>query len=185
MCPYGNDPLFITAHQTEYDNQIQTVTLASGATLVDKTFALKFTSRLNETFTTDAITITATANAATLGSTIQSKLLALPNKVIDGVTVSCTQSAVGSLVISITFTGNANQGFQNLVELDKAPCSTGCNPIVSGLMALTTGTIAQTTDADYNSYQCGRRGKCDYDTGLCACFNGFTGNNCNTITALI
>lgn len=181
MCPYGSDALFADVRVTTYAKNVQTVTLTGSATLVNKTFALKFTTRLNETFTTDPVTVG--TSTTTVATAVTNALLALPNKVIDGVTVTATLAGV-SCVLAVTFTGNANQGQMNLLELDVAACGAGCNPIVTGLV-LATGTIAETTTADFNSYQCGRRGKCDYDTGLCACFTGFTGDNCNTITALI
>jgi len=31
---------------------------------------------------------------------------------------------------------------------------------------------------------CSNRGNCNYDAGLCECYNGFTGDNCNALNAL-
>jgi hypothetical protein len=105
------------------------------------------------------------------------------------------------LVIYIKFTGASVQGPQNMLTVKADPCGAGCTPQLTGLTGLSvqynsvqelpTGrtipgfvTFAY-AGVDYQSFECGRRGKCDYSTGICQCFSGYTGQACNTITALV
>lgn len=214
QCPHGNDSLDTRANTgVSAVQQVQTITLLSGgpyiyainatskagqADFVDKTFALTFTSQLGEKYTTIPVALTATNGHSAMAGRIQSALLDLPNKVIDGVTVtanaftnpSSTEDWAG-MKVRVTFTGNSVHGTQHLLEVNADPCGAGCTPRIDGLVTLMTGgtnitsSVKQTTAADFNSYECGRRGKCDFETGICSCFEGFTGEACSTPTALV
>jgi hypothetical protein len=154
----------------------------------DRTFALTFKSRLNETFTTIPIEVNK-ASPVTMSSQIESALLNLPNGVIDGVHVHSDVASSASndvYTINVTFTGDSNQGQQNLLVVEDYACSDGCTPKLTGVdMTHSTGNVTEHLFADYNSFECGRRGKCDYDTGVCECFEGFTGPSCGLCTSLI
>jgi len=106
------------------------------------------------------------------------------------------------ITIQIEFVGEHVQGRQNLLTMRNYLCGDGCTPQLSGLELVPgslligsnsvtntdindDGTTTTEEVSDFNSYECGRRGKCNYDTGVCQCFAGYTGLACNTITALV
>lgn len=217
MCPSGNDAMATradTSTANPLQQQVQKISLVDGGTdgkgtgaavvnFVAQSFALRFTSKTNETFTTIPIQITVDGSDATLPDiaalnvAVEAALMALPNHVIDLVDVACTNeadsaAAVSVLQLLVTFQGRSVDGNQNLLEVVSDPCTAaGCTPKVTGLTNLISvftadaSSVSATESADYNSYECGRRGKCDGETGTCACFEGFTGQACQTITALV
>eukprot|EP00604_Paraphysomonas_vestita_P002546 CAMPEP_0174818122 /NCGR_PEP_ID=MMETSP1107-20130205/749_1 /TAXON_ID=36770 /ORGANISM="Paraphysomonas vestita, Strain GFlagA" /LENGTH=297 /DNA_ID=CAMNT_0016029561 /DNA_START=281 /DNA_END=1173 /DNA_ORIENTATION=- len=194
MCPYGSDMMDnrdamyrSLLYQTQ---RLRFVSETNLQTLDGRTFALTFKSKLNETFTTIPIVFTPSSPIA-VANDIRDALLALPNGVVDGVHVHADANAVSAssatvFVANITFTGPSNQGKQNILTVEDFACADGCSPLLTGLdLKPATGNVTETIPADYNSYECGRRGKCDYNTGICECFEGFTGPTCGTCTSLI
>jgi len=205
MCPYGNDVLDVRDNllvSTKY--QVQELHfLATGNTedtdLNGRTFAITFKSRLNETFTTIPIVFDKD-DLSDFRHDIQLALLNLPNRVIDGVSVAAMWDDTSNYVkVNVTFTGPSVQGPQHLLVVEDYECGAGCTPRLDGLNVETryltadpwwgtdlqrSSNVTEVRLADYNSYECGRRGKCDYSTGLCQCFTGYTGDNCNTLTTL-
>ena len=162
---------------------------------VKKSFALTFTSKTNETYTTIPVELN-TADAAgitDLAADIKAALEGLPNRVIDTVAVTAANWQKDSgrgMQFKVTFSGDAVHGKQNMLEISTNLCGDGCTPKLDGLLSLvsntnTTSSIVEETAADFNTYECGRRGKCDFDTGLCSCFEGYTGESCTSLTALI
>jgi len=210
MCPYGNDAMATRAdtsdalqYQTQkiviysggLDGQGNNTSSSSVVDFEDNTFALTFTSAVNETFTTIPILVKPSVDnwETTLAASVTSALRSLPNQVIDDVTVTVTQMGnelgVG-FSVNVVFNGDAVHGRQNLLEVSANPCADGCTPQITGFPLMITGSnttsyVVESVAADFNSYECGRRGKCDGDTGICSCFEGFTGASCTTITALV
>jgi len=201
-----------------------------------RTFALTFTSKLNETFTTIPIVMPADDTVQHMRNfflDVEHALEALPNGVIDNVKVNGDmristwkdgavrpwqedktggnaagdanmeisdqsgvesgtaaldggQADVDALYINITFQGKNVQGPQNLLTVKHIACADGCTPKLDGLdLRYDTMNVTEIYQADYNSYECGRRGKCDYNTGICECFSGYSGLSCGTITSLV
>lgn len=208
MCAYGNDIMDVIPGFDEnsmigmpgYGNEVahvQTVTLYDAednmANFVSKSFAIRFTSKLNQTFVTQPIMWS--NDDDTLAGYIESALKKLPNKVIDDCEVTVNTIAGTSVEIDVSFTGAAVQGPQHKLEILQDKCITdeGCNPRITGLTNIrsftdapdTLSTVVVTTAGSHQSYECGRRGKCDRNKGLCQCYTGFTGETCGILTALI
>lgn len=183
--------------------------------MTGQTFALTFKSRLNETFTTIPINFDASdladfvndiqlallnlPNRVIDGVTVQAEkgLTSAKYGPDNNYTSAGDADGFGSatvsrnmLTVTVTFTGEAVQGPQHLLAVEDYECSIGCTPKITGIdvqhrLNHQQSNITEVVLADYNSYECGRRGKCDYATGLCACFTGYSGENCNALTTLV
>merc|ERR1711907_766182 len=164
----------------------------------------------NESFTTVPITVE-DADTVDLGNKIELALQGLPNKVITNVNVNVTMGYesrgfginlpddVAFINLNVEFTGASVMGPQNLLIVEANLCDNGCTPKLTGLSLLSVAhespaanadrsmlsRVTEMQPADYNNYECGRRGKCDYDSGICECFEGYTGEACSIQTALV
>jgi hypothetical protein len=203
-----------------YKNQIQNITLfaagmfgngtySSFADFYNHTFALTFTSTLNETFTTIPITIVqklpSASNERELEKSIELALESLPNKVITDVHVSVMfgydhraggpngmsdDTGIAFFNLNVEFSGYSVKGAQNMLVVKVKPCGNGCTPQITGIdiLSATDGSLSfvkQQVASDFMNMECGGRGKCDYTQGYCECFSGHTGEACATQTALI
>ena len=205
--------------------------------LLNHSFALTFTSKMNQSYTTKPLVLNATADPINMTQgfsyDVRKALVELPNYVIDDVDVDCQllfiesknePSLYPSLSCLIAFTGETVMGPQYLIEVETEECLDGCTPKLENPVQLKShsrlnmtgsssgggwpgpegvysalrsykGNLTEMPDiysfvkeqvkADYNSYECGRRGKCDYSVGECECFEGYMGDRCQMQTALI
>merc|ERR1719486_39257 len=186
MCPKGNDVMDERQNLvTALNYQTQTVTLigagalgdgkrsgcgapATDACFVDlvgNSFALTFTSKLNQSYTTKPIIVQDIANAVpatvagaelTTSMAVQSALHELPNYVVDSCDVTCTyEYAVGvddvypSVKCAIKFDGGSVAGPQYLLEVEAEKCDSGCTPQLSSPVQLKSALVGSTAAAQY------------------------------------
>lgn len=190
MCPYGNDVMATRADQGRSQlYQVQRITFRSETSsfggLSSKSFALTFQSRMNETYTTTPIVVDL-SDLETFATRIRNALVKLPNGVVDDIGVqAAADSATDSVFVDITFMGSDTEGNQHLLTVEDYSCGDGCTPKLGGLdLADSSGNVTLSVAADFNSYECGRRGRCDYSTGICACFSGYSGSACSVLSTL-
>jgi len=172
-------------------------------------FALTFRSTLNEEFTTKTLNVFNLTDEMVI-----SALSDLPNKVIEDVEVNLYRNlskatadafTFGSvrlypnidgnawystdLVILITYSGAMTTGDQFALECKTAYCGAGCQPMLTEPLDFKEGsscTVINNYDTAFGvNIECSGRGSCDYGSGLCQCYEGYTDEYCSTQTALI
>lgn len=174
---------------------------------VDKgrSFSFIYMNKWNETFNTRPVVFPSAPSGRIINKDcmefavqIKEALYAIPTRQIERVSVQvdCDDANPTNITeastrtkINITFTGEWNEGPQHMVIPNTRTCLTGgCSPIQDGLnlapASYYNGTSTEQQISDKESVECGGRGKCDYATGMCECFQGYHGLACGSITAL-
>lgn len=170
-----------------------------------RTFALQYTSVTGVQYVTQAINFKCQASEMDEFAMHMSLALArLPNRASEGVTVKAKILSNDQIEAVFEFKGCYNEGNQNFLAVLADWCGNGCTPKITGLELqnfwgrfegfdhvtadptdMATSNITVTQKADYNSYECGRHGSCDYTDGQCSCFSGYSGIACGVQDNLV
>lgn len=150
-------------------------------------FALTFRSALGEEMTTRTL-----SSAYLTSSELAQALNALPNNVIKGLKASVNHTVsteLHVLDITIEFDDHNNPGDQYALECLSGVCGDGCQPkLAQGLAGGKPGSFCRVSElvkAESRAFECSARGRCNHDTGLCECYEGYSGEVCDTQAALM
>merc|ERR1711871_330675 len=74
-----------------------------------------------------------------------------------------------------------------VITLDSMPTTSATTVAKTLLYKSPVGScnVAETTKGTFESYECSNRGACDGKSGLCACYEGYSGESCQTQTVLV
>jgi len=104
-----------------------------------------------------------------------------------------THPAAAASTIAIVdlgaFTTNCDSIYlaRHVLTLDSMPTASGVTVEKRLLYTSPVGScsVAETTKGTYESYECSNRGACDGKSGLCTCYEGYSGQSCQTQTVLV
>jgi len=180
MCKRGDDPITQNIDELTATYQLpeeQTITFGGSAEAAAGEFTLTYKDWRGREWTTWGITaLTVTASA------IKEALEALPNSAIPGVTVSRTDAQN----YVVTFDHAALKGPQTRLTVGTSGCTeNGCQPMYTEILAGGTVTVATNVAGTHEWAVCSNRGACDADSGLCVCYNGYSGERCDIQTVIV
>merc|ERR1711907_79798 len=110
--------------------------------------------------------------------------------------VSPTHPSAGATTVAFTHTDLADSAaYTNcavslrryVITLDSMPTASATTVAKTLLYKSPVGScnVAETTKGTFESYECSNRGACDGKSGLCACYEGYSGESCQTQTVLV
>lgn len=121
-----------------------------------------------------------------MAADIEEALEALPNFAVPNVTVTVA-TVSDDHVVSVTFVDAANAGSQNLLQVNAGSGHDHANmqPRFNGVTDASPSVAHETvtgSDKLKEHVACSNRGSCDSGSGLCQCYEGFTGEACGLQT---
>jgi len=74
-----------------------------------------------------------------------------------------------------------------VITLDSMPTASATTVAKTLLYKSPVGScnVAETTKGTFESFECSNRGACDGKSGLCSCYEGYSGESCQTQTVLV
>lgn len=193
LCPVGDDPETECNDELAYD--VQEITCTGVDKDVDHFFSVTYTSPLGHRYTTMPVIVSSfqtVDNVTSTSSSLQQALEALPNFAVPSVEVDTSLSDLAgsdiSVVMAVTFNDPANTGEQPLLQVTASErCEAGSSPYFVNTDTSTTCTVARVSQSTSlrEQAECSNRGLCNTRTGECACYDGYGGRACQTVSATI
>merc|ERR1712100_251808 len=113
------------------------------------------------------------------------------NRVISGFTTAhgnvAAVATIGAVVNTNADTKCDYSLRRYVITLDSMPTASATTVAKTLLYKSPVGScdVAETTKGTFESYECSNRGACDGKSGLCACYEGYSGESCQTQTVLV
>jgi len=86
-----------------------------------------------------------------------------------------------------TTTNCAYHVARHVITLDAMPTASahGTPKTLNYVSPIGSCSVSETTKGSQESYECSNRGACDAKSGVCSCYEGYSGQSCQTQTVLV
>jgi hypothetical protein len=107
--------------------------------------------------------------------------------VVSGVQTLTIGRVAADTPANVAATKCATRIARHVITLDSMPTLSATTKAKVLLYTSPVGScsVAETTKGTYESYECSNRGACDGKSGLCTCYEGYSGQSCQTQTVLV